>query len=690
MNDLIKQRSVKSYLIDAWRQKRFLSQQIKKYLHPQLTELFLKGLLHSHRYLQQHRIKQHALTDLPVCLVIGESQSGKSSLLNQSGLTFYPSEALNSRYQPIASRSMPHFRHTQHKIFVEMPTYLFINESNKHIPYLEQFLAFLQQFHYSSQIHEIVYTISLEKLWQKDEALTKQRDEFFAGLATLLSKLPHPVHCSIVLTKIDRLLGFNEFFDDLSVEERQLACGFSLHAHELSHSFQKQFQALVQRLTERLFWRCHSEPQLQRRLLVADFPQQFLHLQAGLTPLIQRFEELCSVLNNLKIKGFYTLSHLQQGHLLDALNDQAIPLKQSTSQHLPMLWQRRSFFVRGFFQHLSAHHHKPLVSMKKPVTRVANARPWWLSPLIKKTAASVLVLIAAAWLGYNRYQHYLSNTAVQAIEHNPSLAYALLTATNPSQALQAYVHHVAPNLAASEQQALVKDPHTQHVLKHSSQRYLNQMWQEHVYRFYQQQLAGHYPLDPASASMADIQAFSNFFGPTGLVHRFEHNYLNPSVLSLSADSQAFLNQVHRLQRVLFTPAGQMTVTFNLSPTQLAGDIRRLDVLIAGVQLTARPKAIVNVSFAWPNTSSLLSSGYVIQKYHGLPDSFNQAGPWSWLKVLQQFQWKDMTLTDDNQYEGSLSLHQGEVQLTITSKQDLASLLPLFQHLTPPESLYDAR
>lgn len=686
MSDITSHQSFKQRWLHQWQQQRFLKSQLRHSLHPRLLEQFIQSLFQSHRYIVSHVVKRQALSSLPLCLVIGETGVGKSQVLDNSGLHFYSSEAINSRYQPMASRTMPQFRHTAHKLFVELPTYLFINESNKHIPYFEQALAFFEHFGYLHRTREILYTISLEKLLSQDELVIKQRDEFFANLSVLLSKIPHTVHVHIALTMADRLLGFTEFFDDLSIEERQLAWGISLHHSPLIDTFHRQFQHLAQRLTERLFWRCNGESQLKRRLLVANFPQQFIHTEASLSPLLQRFHELVEVLPTVKIRGLYWLSNLQQGHLIDLLNQQRIAWRDHhTSQNLPLLLQRKPFFVRGFFQHLNIAHiqktpGKPKVQAKSRPAATTRR----LSRLSLVIAGGLLIAAIAGGATYITYQQHLSQAIWLPLQRDPALAYTLLTANNPKQAMLAYLNHTAPNLSDSRQQSFIESQAIQTQLQQLADRYVQQAWQNEVLAYYQQHLAGRYPLDRQAKTDVDLKSFADFYGPQGVLDRFQSEYLHAR--SNASPPPAFFERVQRLQHLLFNASKGMSVTFSLALDQLGPDIRQVNLNIAGIPLTLKAKAIVNGVFYWPNNADSQQSSYIIQKTHGALQSFNHTGPWSWLAILQQFHGEHFNRDATGQYEGSWILNHDEVRLHISSPKDINALVNLFNALTPPESL----
>ena len=689
MTDLTRHLPLKQRIKQAWFKRRFLKKHVKNCLHPQLAQLFFGSLLNTHRVVQETRLKQRPLSTLPLCLIIGAAHSGKSSLLDNSGLTLYPVEGLNSHYQPMAARGMPQFHVSQHKVFVELPTYLFINESVKHVPYLQQLLDFFSYFGYLEKTREIIYTVSLDDLLQNNEAQRKQLDEFFASLTLLVSKISKPIFVHLAITKIDRLLGFNEFFDDLSFEERQLACGIVLTHTTVQETFQKQFHHLVRRLTERLFWRCHSEHQLHRRLLVADFPQQFLQQESLLYPYLARLADMQETTPQLRIKSMYWVSHVQQGQLIDLLRHQHVELMHTPVAHcLPLLLQRKAFFVRGFFQHLSANlldRHKlrsKVASSKKPRRKVSFpkitlSKKWWALALIP-------VLIV---LSYGFYIHQLSKLPLASLQQDPALAYTLISANNPHQALQAYIAHVAPQLSLARQQDLSQDPVLQKTLLDLAINYVNQAWQEKVVSFYNENLKAHYPIDSSAKPEVDLKKFTAFYGPTGLLHQFDTEYaefLKTHHLHENTATQQLLTASQTLHKNLFNATSELALNFSLSPNDVSTNLRQLTLTLAGTSLIVKAHTITNKNFVWPNTLGLNQSGYVLQKRDApLPTGASYPGVWSWLKLMQQGHFSDISHDEQGNFEANLILMEDGVQFSITSHQDIHALLLAFHQLTVP-------
>ncbi|MBU3059798.1 type VI secretion protein IcmF/TssM N-terminal domain-containing protein, partial [Pseudomonas indica] len=93
----------------------------------------------------------------------------------------------------------------------------------------------------------------------------------------------------VMLTKLDLVPGFMEFFDNLNKEDRAQVWGttFALDDGKSAQgplaTFPAEFAALEQRLTERLVERLQQERDPARRDLIYGFPQQFAAIRDNLT-----------------------------------------------------------------------------------------------------------------------------------------------------------------------------------------------------------------------------------------------------------------------------------------------------------------------------------------------------------------------------------------------------------------------
>src|SRR5690606_29097895 len=102
----------------------------------------------------------------------------------------------------------------------------------------------------------------------------------------------------IVVTKLDRVVGFEELFEDLTSEERAAAFGLPIapdiggDARGPSEALERGFAGLTERITQRQFVCLQEEPDELRRRRAFEFPAQFALLRERIQPFVQQLATL--------------------------------------------------------------------------------------------------------------------------------------------------------------------------------------------------------------------------------------------------------------------------------------------------------------------------------------------------------------------------------------------------------------
>ncbi len=132
----------------------------------------------------------------------------------------------------------------------------------------------------------------------------------------------------VVLTKLDLLAGFTEFFDDLPQSEREqvwgstfefvVATGRNMEPVD-DATLGRMFDGLLGRLDERLLARIQNEPDIGRRGLVFGFPQQVATLRAPLLAMLRVIARETKFEPTPLVRGFYLTSATQFGRPIDRL-----------------------------------------------------------------------------------------------------------------------------------------------------------------------------------------------------------------------------------------------------------------------------------------------------------------------------------------------------------------------------------
>ncbi len=160
----------------------------------------------------------------------------------------------------------------------------------------------------------------------------------------------------VVLTKLDMIAGFVEFFDDLDREGREQVLGLSLplgtgNKDDLPQfRFSALFDRLIERQRSRLLDRLQSERDLGRRTLIYGFPSQFASLGRVIDDLLAETFNDSRFASRLSLRGVYFTSATQQGSPIDRLMEAISGKFGIQRQQLPaQVGQGRGFFLRRLF-----------------------------------------------------------------------------------------------------------------------------------------------------------------------------------------------------------------------------------------------------------------------------------------------------------------------------------------------------
>jgi type VI secretion system protein ImpL len=232
-----------------------------------------------------------ALHALPWFMVLGAGNSGKSTLVRNSGLRV-PGR------QPGDMKAIGSSRHcewwfTNQAVLLEADRRFADPAQDKATE--RDWGAFLEQLRKTRQpaLNGVVVTISAEDLSRGDSArldaqiqlLRRRLDDLSRGL-----RLVFPVY--VVVTKIDLIHGFGEFFGDLTGAARDQVWGATLSGALMAETapeklFDQEFQLLFHTLLKRRMPRLVREERLDRMGGIYLFPLEFHALRVRLRRCIQ-------------------------------------------------------------------------------------------------------------------------------------------------------------------------------------------------------------------------------------------------------------------------------------------------------------------------------------------------------------------------------------------------------------------
>ena len=269
-----------------------------------------------------------SLYELPWYVIIGPPGSGKTTALINSGLKF----PLEQRFGKEALRGVGGTRNcdwwfTDEAVLLDTAGRYTTQDSDESADSAGwgEFLGLLTKHRKRRPLNGVMVTLSAADLMTHTPA---EREANVAAVRRRLDELNRhlkvrlPVY--LMVTKCDLISGFAEYFDDLGAEGRAQVWGMTFTpersaAGTAAEDFQPEFDALIERLNQRLFGRIEEERDTRRRTAVFAFPQQTAGLRSLIAAFVSEVFAATRFDGRLLLRGVYFTSGTQEGTPIDRL-----------------------------------------------------------------------------------------------------------------------------------------------------------------------------------------------------------------------------------------------------------------------------------------------------------------------------------------------------------------------------------
>jgi len=283
---------------------------------------------------------------LPAYIITGLKESGKTSLLSNSGLTFplqVPPAGMTDE--------MCTWWFSDRVIFIELGYPDHDTQADLWSSGLK--LLIKQKRPINGLILCIKINDFLENSDQKINKVTEVRRIIDAQLKAV--GMRYPIY--IIITQVDKLQGFTEFFSHLNAKEQHQLWGMTFpdEAREKGEWYtliQQQFTDLLQRLRNRRDYQLSRELQSSVRAATYIFPEQLACLEK---PLAHFMSEVFASNNYYEvpfIRGVFLTSSCQQGETLNPIaqlfQEQFLLGEQHNIAHM---MTQKAYFTKSLFSH---------------------------------------------------------------------------------------------------------------------------------------------------------------------------------------------------------------------------------------------------------------------------------------------------------------------------------------------------
>lgn len=301
--------------------------------------------------------RQAGFYRFPWFLALGVQGSGKTAALKNSGFKFRLGDAAKHEFNPTQNCQ---WMFADEAVFLDLAGRYTSQERNrlKDAADWRHFLKLLKRSRTRQPINGVVLTVPADVLLKSAHAdLMNHANAIRQRLYELQQELSLEVPVYFLITKCDLVAGFNEFFDSLSLEERQQVWGLTLDLPSDGKTpvnlspFVSKIDDLCGAIQTLLLDKLQKETDANRRSLMGFFPQSLRALQQALVVFTEAAFNQNPYQPRVLLRGVYFTSAAQHGEGVDPLRA-ALPteygLASSTSLFPPQTVLRTYFLGRLF------------------------------------------------------------------------------------------------------------------------------------------------------------------------------------------------------------------------------------------------------------------------------------------------------------------------------------------------------
>ncbi|MCU1718983.1 type VI secretion system membrane subunit TssM [Pseudomonas sp. 5P_3.1_Bac2] len=364
--------------------------------------------------------------DLPWYLLLGPQGSGKTSLLDFSGLDFPLNRGEQQRLtKDVSGTRYADWYFADNAVLIDTAgRYLNQPEPNIDGRAWQTLLGLLRKRR-ARPLNGVLVNIPVAQLQNGSEIeLENLARQTRQRLHEIHQRLGADVPVYLVLSKADKVLGFDEFFDQLSREESDQVLGATFRKGQNSSDVQvvrEEFEELLRRLNSQVISRMHQERDTQRRGRILDFPHQLGLLGERLC----LFSELAFSGNRYQrasqLRGFYLTSAPELSSQLDQSTSSIGRNLGLNSNALPTFRSGRARFINHLLSRV-IFPEADLASLdKKEIRRID-----WGQRALYAGALACLVLFGLFWASgfsanHGRLEH-LRDLAQQLLQQHDGLS----------------------------------------------------------------------------------------------------------------------------------------------------------------------------------------------------------------------------------------------------------------------------
>ena len=345
-----------------------------------------------------------ALYALPWYLMIGQAAVGKSSILRNSNLNFPYSKHDPRGIQGVGGTRNCDWWFSDQAVFLDTAGRYVTEQEDR-----EEWIAFLEMLRTNRSkqpINGVIVAVSIADLLTSDAAAVLENAKIVRDrIDELVSKLGIVFPVYILFTKSDLLKGFVNYFDDLSVKERDQVWGASMLAldrndsREVGEIFDEEFQALHARLCAHRMLKLSLRRDVESKAEIMDMPNQFQAAGPRLSEFVYQVFKKSPYKETPIFGGFFFTSAAQEGTPIQYLPDsgsdaQSFAEIPNAEVHASEGGQK-SYFIHNLLREVVLPNSKQVARNKRMTRRARFIKRFAIAMAVIIVTIGVLILNSA-------------------------------------------------------------------------------------------------------------------------------------------------------------------------------------------------------------------------------------------------------------------------------------------------------
>ncbi len=301
------------------------------------------------------------LYQMPWYVVLGAAGSGKTTALKQSGLNFPLESSFGSAISGLAGTRDCDWFLSDQAVLLDTAGRLSLHDSHsEHDAYdWKEFITLLKKYRPKQPINGVIVTVGVDDLLEHHNDIRLLANELRKRINEMVKYLGINFPVYLMITKLDMLNGFSEYFKDLTPEQRERYLGFNftgLNDQEDSDYLigyvSKQLALMTDNINASAIRTLNGLPEIEQKNNAFIFADEFSKLNENLINLFRELYKSSKFETPILWRGIYFTSAQQDGTSFDPILNNLGGMIGLTDKYSPQTHPTgpsHSYFLNNLF-----------------------------------------------------------------------------------------------------------------------------------------------------------------------------------------------------------------------------------------------------------------------------------------------------------------------------------------------------